>query len=321
MFSRRSKFSLVSAIFAACLVLVLLHSYRYSGTENGGFGRYMPRPLGGGGGGGVKSQSNTEIPKKIWYKLGPKGLDAKTRAWTDSCIKANPGYNVSFMNDDTADTYVKEKFGKKYPDLVELYLGLSVPIFKADLLRYLFLFAEGGVYLDLDVSCSEPIDQWVPAQDIGKVAVAAGWEFDVGWGENFIRQLATWTIMSAPNSPHMWNVVLDIQKTMRDAMHEHRLESSANLTMKMLGDVVDVTGPRRFTRSIFSSLEKQGLKPENMAPYEKLLEPKMMGDLLIMPGWAFAPSSNKYEDGYKPPSPYVTHHYAGTWKNDQGGEV
>ncbi|TLS24471.1 hypothetical protein PpBr36_08984 [Pyricularia pennisetigena] len=316
MFSRRTKFSLISALFGASFLYLFLRTYRYRGPENLDLGGLLSRPSGEQG-----TKNKDGIPKKLWFKLGPKGLDDNTRAWSESCIKANPTYEVSFMNDASADDWVKEKFGKTHPDLVELYQALTVPIFKADILRYLFLFLEGGVYLDLDVSCDRPVDEWIPEQYKGKVSIVAGWEFDVGWGENFVRQFATWTIMAKPNSPHIWNVVHDIEKTMRDKVREKSLDSPANLTMPMLGDVVDVTGPRRFTRGVLDSLERKGLKPEDMTPYEKLLEPKLLGDLLVMPGWAFSAMSNTYDAPFEKPPPLVTHHYAGSWKNDKGGET
>lgn len=37
------------------------------------------------------------IPKKIWYKLGPKGLSAEMKEWTGSCIKQNPDYEHEFL--------------------------------------------------------------------------------------------------------------------------------------------------------------------------------------------------------------------------------
>lgn len=72
------------------------------------------------------SQSHpSTIPKKLWYKLGPKGLSDETRAWTDSCIGNNTDYEVEFMTESSADSYVRNKFGATHPDLVEMYLGLT----------------------------------------------------------------------------------------------------------------------------------------------------------------------------------------------------
>lgn len=38
-----------------------------------------------------------EIPKKIWYKLGPKGLSEQAKQWTSSCIDQNPEYEHEFL--------------------------------------------------------------------------------------------------------------------------------------------------------------------------------------------------------------------------------
>lgn len=78
------------------------------------------------------------------------------------CITQNPQYHVEFVTDQSADDFVKDKFADR-PDIVATYLALTVPILKADLLRYLILFAEGGVWFDLDVWREGiPIDEWIP---------------------------------------------------------------------------------------------------------------------------------------------------------------
>lgn len=67
----------------------------------------------------------SKVPKKLWYKLGPKGLNDKTQAWTDTCIQNNKDYEAVFLNDTTADNYVLQTFGESNPDLVDLYLNLT----------------------------------------------------------------------------------------------------------------------------------------------------------------------------------------------------
>ncbi|EAQ87801.1 hypothetical protein CHGG_04420 [Chaetomium globosum CBS 148.51] len=225
---------------------------------------------------------------------------------------------VEFMTESSADSYVRNKFGATDPDLVEMYLGLTVPIFKADILRYLLLFSEGGVYCDLDISCEVPIDEWIPPQFQGNASVVVGWEFDVGWPGNFIRQFTTWSIMAKPGSPHLWMVVQDILQSFRDKMKEKNVPIEG-LTLDMLGDVVDATGPRRFTRSILKSVgEAYNTTLEDI---QELLEPKLAGDVLVLPGYAFAASANTYDEAMHVPPPLLKHHYAGTWKNEKGGEM
>ncbi|KAL2131004.1 hypothetical protein VTI74DRAFT_5686 [Chaetomium olivicolor] len=258
------------------------------------------------------------IPKKLWYKLGPKGLNDDTRAWTDTCIKNNTDYEAEFMTETSADHYVQNTFGASHPDLVAIYLGLAVPILKADILRYLLLFSEGGVYADLDVSCEAPIGTWIPAQYQRNASLVVGWEFDVGWGDNFIRQFETWVIMARPGSPHIWTVVEDIMQFFKDVMREKDVPVEG-LALEMAGDVVDATGPRRFTRGVLKSME--GMFNATQKDFQALLEPKLVGDVLVLPGYAFAASANTYEKDFEVPPPLVKHHYAGTWKNAKGGET
>ncbi|CAI6333579.1 unnamed protein product [Periconia digitata] len=261
------------------------------------------------------------IPKKIWYKLGPKGLNSDTRNWTDSCISINPRYQVVFLTDEDADEYVKKSWEAR-PDIVETYLGLSIPIVKADLLRYLLLFDQGGIWSDLDISCEGlPIDQWIP-QQYNSTGLVVGWEFDMGWGTSFIRQFASWTIMAKPKSPHLMQLIEDIMTAFRKIREEQNVPVK-DITITMTGEIVDFSGPRRLTNSIIKSLGQTLDRTIEMDEISQLLQPKSIGDVLILPGHQFSASANTYtpEEFEKLPPKLVSHHYAGSWKNIQGGEV
>lgn len=260
------------------------------------------------------------VPRKIWYKLGPNGLSDDNRGWIDSCARANPGYRVEYMTDASGDAYVRAKYADRR-DVVDSYLGLTVPILKADFLRYLILYAEGGIWSDLDVSCEgEPIDEWVPAALRRNASVVVGWEFDEGWPGSITRQFETWTILSKPRSPHMLQVIDDIVAGIRAATAEHQV-AIGDLHLGLVGDVVDFTGPRRFTTAIFKSLKATLGGPVDENAIANLYQPKLVGDVLIMPGYTFANGSNTYADRSRLGPTLVTHHYAGSWKNDQGGEI
>ena len=90
----------------------------------------------------------------------------------------------------------------------------------------------------------------------------------------------------------------------------------------MIGDVVDFSGPRRLTRSVYKSLGTMLNRTIGAGDMQEILQPKLVGDVLVMPGRSFAASANRYkpdEEEELPPK-LVTHHYAGTWKNNYGGE-
>ena len=308
-------------IFVALVLIVFFPSYIWPITdEQSILIPIQPSPTTPVSPAPTATPSAVEIPEKIWYKLGPRGVSQKAREWIDSCLDQNPTYKPEFMTDLSGDEYVKERFAHR-PDIVASFLALPFPILKADFLRYLLLFNEGGIYSDLDVSCEDtPIRDWIPAQYKNDANVVVGWEFDYGWGNSFTRQFATWTIMARPGSPHILMVLEDILVGLREKTEEYNI-TIAEMTWAMVGDVVDLTGPRRMTRSILKSLKASlgGNFDENSIA--AIFEPKLVGDVLILPGYSFALSSNHYKSE-DPQSPaLVTHHFDGSWKNNHGGEI
>jgi len=261
------------------------------------------------------------IPRKLWYKLGPHGMSDEIRDWTKTCIDSNPGYEVMLMTGESGDDMVKRVFASR-PDIVEDYLALPIPIFKADILRYVMLYDQGGVWSDLDISCEGvPIDEWVPEEHRETADLVVGWEFDWGWPGKFVRQFASWTIMSKKGSTHMMQVIDDIFETLHQKLVEHNV-TVKDVTLEMMGDVVDFSGPRRLTTGVYKSLSKQLNQTIGEDDLSKILQPKLVGDVLVMPGRSFAASSNTYmeeEEAQMPPK-LVQHHYAGSWKNEKGGE-
>lgn len=256
-----------------------------------------------------------DSPRKIWYKLGPHGLSRDAMKWADGCRAKNPGYTAEYMMDQNIEDWVRREFADR-PDVVETYLNLSVPIFKADLLRYMLLYREGGMWLDLDVECGDtPIDNWVPAHLQANTSLVVGWEFDAGLRSDVSHQLASWTILSrgrpGASAPHMMMVVDDIVRAVHEETNEHSVPI-AGLKLHMVPDVVDFTGPARMTRSIFKSLERTLGRDVDRMLVQNILEPTLLGDVLFMPGWAFAAaqSQGKYpeEDRDRIGSPLVIHH-------------
>ena len=59
----------------------------------------------------------------------------------------HPGYEYRLWTDDDNRTFVEREF----PEHVPLYRSFTREIFRADLVRYLYLAKFGGIYVDLDV--------------------------------------------------------------------------------------------------------------------------------------------------------------------------
>jgi len=116
---KRARPAVLAVLLPACLSVAILLHLLHSGlwTPSKLVHASNQSPL-------VPSLAPSTIPKKLWYKLGPKGLSEQTRAWTDSCIRNNPDYDVVFMTDSSADRWVQKTFTNSHPDIVELYLSL-----------------------------------------------------------------------------------------------------------------------------------------------------------------------------------------------------
>ncbi|CAG8159500.1 unnamed protein product [Penicillium nalgiovense] len=310
---KSTRFSKTSIFILLCLFFILYHQpIRQAQATPEGPSVYDPFREG-------LQPALPRIPEKIWYKVGPKGLSDQSHEWLHDCLHKNPAHRAQIMTDDTGDQYVQQNYGDR-PDIVDTYLSLTVPILKADFLRYLLLFAEGGIWADLDVSCGDvPIREWIPETLRAKAGLVVGWEFDVGWGENFIRQFESWTIMAAPGSPHLLMVIDDIMDGIRQKTEEYQVPVS-ELTLDMAGNVIDFTGPRRLTDGVLKSLELARNETIDMASISNLLEPVMLEDVLILPGYSFAASSNRYDNENVIGPSLVQHHYAGSWRNHNGGE-
>jgi mannosyltransferase OCH1-like enzyme len=262
--------------------------------------------------------SSSQIPRILWYKLGSSGLSPESQQWISTCTDRNPGYTSRFLTDESADYYVRRAF-KEHADVVDTYLQLKIPILKADLLRYLLLFDQGGIWSDLDVSCEEtPIDEWIPAEFREKANLVVGWEFDVGWDWEFKRQFQTWTIMAKPGLPHISSIINDTTWSLRNKAAEHEV-SVDRLDLKMIGDVAEMTGQKRFTSGVFRYLETV-LGKIHMEPLYRITQPVMISDVLIMPGYSFANSTNKYANREGLGPVLVNHHYSWSWKGGEGGE-
>jgi mannosyltransferase OCH1-like enzyme len=65
----------------------------------------------------------------------------------------HPGWESHIWTDDDASQFVADKF----PDLKELWDSYQYPVERIDALRYMLLYAFGGVILDMDLECKRAL--------------------------------------------------------------------------------------------------------------------------------------------------------------------
>ncbi|EAQ87837.1 hypothetical protein CHGG_04456 [Chaetomium globosum CBS 148.51] len=165
------------------------------------------------------------IPTKIWQILLPKSgskskqnfvADPKILVETPSWLAKNPDYTYTLVGQKGGDEFVRKHFGSN-SRLVEAYEQMPNVGMKSDLLRYLILAAEGGVYTDTDTVALRPIDEWVPRKSTANRAARWWWASSstdprTGPGGTDIShwvQFCQWTIAASPRPPPCFGKMVD----------------------------------------------------------------------------------------------------------------
>jgi mannosyltransferase OCH1-like enzyme len=256
------------------------------------------------------------IPDKVWQSAKSNKLEKNQLEWVYTWTDKNPYHRRELLTDQSAETFVRAKFSATRPDLVELYESIPIPILRADLLRYLMVLADGGIWSDLDATCEKEVSEWVPEEYRDKpIDMIVGLEFDMEWhgeGTQVASQFCNWVFAARPSSRHLQAVVDAVADTLRKIAADNKVPMQ-KLQLEMLSDVVDVTGPKIMTVWVLNSLSKALDRPIDDREFHHIKQPKLIGDLLIMPGNSFAAAQNGYPDDHS--DELVSHHYWGSWKD------
>lgn len=269
--------------------------------------------------------SSEDWTHKIWqtskYLITAMSEEDRThfKTWTD----LNPDWGHEVLTDEIMESYVRDHFHETQPGTEELFFEVKDYILRSDLIRYLVMLADGGVYNDLDVGCEKPISTWVPKQFENTAGILLGVEVDNKFGPDGrtftsgedLFELVNWTIMSKPNQPFMSFLV---QRVMENI---NKLAASKNQVISemvpTIPDVLVTTGPAALTTAFFdyaSNLTGTNVTYKN---FTKITEPQIVGEVVILPIQAFGAGHQVQWAGLKQDGSQLVHHYfAGSWKGD-----
>ncbi|KAK7980931.1 hypothetical protein PG989_013388 [Apiospora arundinis] len=255
-------------------------------------------------------QAGTLVAKKIWqiffpqkgaaehYVANPELRDSAT--W----IGMNPGYQYRLVGRQWSDDYVERHFADDRA-LLETYRSLSQHGLKSDILRYLLLAREGGVYTDIDTVSLKPVDLWVPEKYQHRARVVVGIEFD---------RLDVDHRLGA--GPPLFHAMVD-----RAVRSLHELADLHNTTMARLQptnfETVNSTGPAAWTDVVFEHLQRADPQITNLMDLSGMKEPRLIGDILVLPidgfgmGQAHSGATN---DGSIPDGAMLKHLFRGSWR-------
>ncbi|KAK4696512.1 hypothetical protein P7C71_g1406, partial [Lecanoromycetidae sp. Uapishka_2] len=227
------------------------------------------------------------------------------------------------LTDEMMESFVRDHFHVSHPEIEAIYFQVKDYILRSDLIRYLILLADGGVYNDLDVACVKPISTWVPKQYEDSAGVVLGVEVDNKFGPDGrtftngvdLFQLVNWTIMSKPNQPFMCFLVKRVIHNIK-TLAESQQKSVSDM-IYTIQDVLDSTGPAALTKAFFdyaSDITGSNVTYHN---FTKMREPRLIGEVVILPIQAFGAGHQVEWAGWKQDGTELIHHYfAGSWKSD-----
>ena len=106
-----------------------------------------------------------DIPKIFMQTWKNNNVPEHWKSSPASVKRLMPDWKYVLMTDKDNRNLVK----KYFPDYLDLYDNLEYPIMRADIIRYMFLYIYGGVYADMDIEITKPLDDLF--QDDGDVYV------------------------------------------------------------------------------------------------------------------------------------------------------
>ena len=93
------------------------------------------------------------IPKKIYQSWKTKKLEGKMQDVVNRTISMNPDYEYELWDDKDCYDFLLDNFGQNYANAFNVLIPGA---FKCDFWRYAVLYVNGGVYMDIDMSCEYP---------------------------------------------------------------------------------------------------------------------------------------------------------------------
>ena len=109
------------------------------------------------------SHSDDRIPKIIFQTWKTKvALPGNFEYWSSTFSDKNPNYDLVVWDDSDNRKFITRFFEFFLP----IYDSYSAEIYRADAVRYFFLYVYGGLYADMDVECLRALDDVLQGDDI-----------------------------------------------------------------------------------------------------------------------------------------------------------
>lgn len=270
--------------------------------------------------------SANAFPQKIWqtWKANPFDFEERDSANSKTWLSKNPGMRYEVLTDANEMSYVEEHFGPKgfnRPDIVHFYRTINLPIIKADLLRYMVMYAEGGVYADIDVEALKPVSRFIPERYNEKdIDMIVGVEIDQpAFKDHPIlgkksMSFCQWTFISRPRQPVMLRLIENIMSWFKGVAKKQGV--SLDQVELDFDQVITGTGPSAFTIALLEEMNKKNRGSKiTWDLFHNMDESKVVSRVLVLDVEAFCAGQGHSDSGnHNARGALVKHHYhASNW--------
>ena len=179
------------------------------------------------------------IPKQIFQMVqDKKKISEAFRQNIDYIKKLNPDWNYILLDDTDIDVY----FDLYYPELKPIYKKIN-PKYgasRADFFRYILMYREGGVYLDIKSAMSYPLNNIIKPDD-EYILAHWGCECQKDKIDNTLGEYQQWHIICKPNHPFLSNVIQHVV----DNIKNYKVSDGVGKP-----GVLKITGPIAYSEAI-----------------------------------------------------------------------
>jgi mannosyltransferase OCH1-like enzyme len=186
------------------------------------------------------------IPKKIFQLIENKNqIHAEFIDNIEYIKSKNPDWTYTLLDDDDILEYINRHYS---PEILEYYNRIN-PRYgaaRADFFRYLLMYREGGVYLDIKSAPEFPLDNIIHADD----------EYIIS--EGIFSKLYKW--LGYPGEYQQWHIICRPEHPYLKAVIDRVIDNIKNYSVEKFGvgrnGVFKVTGPYMYTEVIDGILDR-----------------------------------------------------------------
>jgi len=183
---------------------------------------------------------NNHLPKEIKNNI-------------DNLKRLNPGWSYRLYDDNEVEAYIK----KYFPELLKYYLAINknYGAARADFFRYLVMYRDGGVYIDIKSTFTKPFSEVLKDDD---EYIISHWNYGT-WGmhEEVDLPLGEYQqcyIIAAPGHPFLKAVIDKVVDNITN-YSDGGLPTSSNRKIGKYG-TLNTTGPFAYTHAISRIIDK-----------------------------------------------------------------